>query len=75
MMNSEFMTSHADKLAARLRKEAATPEAQVDRAFRLAIGRAPDAAEKVKALEYLSRASLTKFCLLLYNLSEFLYVD
>jgi mono/diheme cytochrome c family protein len=75
MMNSEFMTSHADKLAARLRKEAATPEAQVDRAFRLAIGRAPDAAEKVKALEYLSRASLSKFCLLLYNLSEFLYVD
>jgi hypothetical protein len=75
MMNSEFMTSHAGKLAARVRREASTPEAQVDRAFQLAIGRAPDAAEKARALEYLSRASLSKFCLLLYNLSEFLYVD
>jgi len=75
MMNSEFMTSHAEKFAARLKKEAATAEAQVDRAFQLAIGRAPDAAEKAKALEYLNRSTLPKLCLLLFNLSEFLYVD
>jgi len=76
LMNSEFMNRHAANLAARVQKEAgASQDAQVDRAFRLALARAPDAAERQRAIELLNRHSLPRLCLLLFNLSEFLYVD
>lgn len=75
MMNGEFFHQQAEQFAARLRKDAGAPEAQVERAFWLALGRAPSSEERGKALAYLQRNSLHKLCLLLFNLSEFLYVD
>ncbi|MFN7934967.1 MAG: PSD1 and planctomycete cytochrome C domain-containing protein [Bryobacteraceae bacterium] len=75
MMNGEFFHQQAEQFAARLRKGSDTPEAQVQRAFWLALGRAPSDEERAKALAYLERNSLQKLCLLLFNLSEFLYVD
>jgi len=35
----------------------------------------PDSAERKTALDYLGRNSLSRLCLLIYNMSEFIYVD
>ncbi len=76
MMNGEFMNDQAARFAARVRKEAGEQaDVQVERAWRVALGRAPDPAEKKRAIEYLDKGELSKLCLLLLNLSEFVYVD
>jgi len=49
--------------------------AQIERAYRLALGRAPTARERTIASEFLARQSLASFCTLIFNLNEFVYVD
>ena len=44
-------------------------------AWKLAFGRAPGAAERETSLDYLRRNSLARLCLLIFNMSEFIYVD
>ena len=76
LMNGAFFQSQAEAFAARLRTDAGDePAAQVERAWRLALSRAPDAEEKRRALEFLSTEPLERLCLLVLNLSEMLYVD
>jgi hypothetical protein len=76
LMNSEFSAAQAEKFAARIRKQAAEDaEAQVESAWRLAFGRPPAAEERKTALAYLRRNSLPRLCLLMFNMSEFIYVD
>ena len=72
LMNSEFTQRQAERFAARLKGDSAT---QVDLAWRLALGRAPLPDERTRAIQYVQRAGLAKLCLLLFNMSEFLYVD
>jgi len=55
LLNSRFARDMALAFAARLEREAAGRGAQVERAFRLAFSRAPDAAERSKSLDYLDR--------------------
>jgi hypothetical protein len=51
----------------------------VNEAWQIALGRAPIPAERAKALAMLDapdkRRALTDFCLMLFNLNEFVYVD
>src|SRR5262249_22470551 len=76
LMNSEFMSAQAERFAARLKASRGdSAEAQVDEAWRIAFGRAPGLDEKAKALEFLKTNSLPRLCLLMFNMSEFLYVD
>ncbi len=76
MMNSEFTVAQAGQFASRIAKEAGgSPEASVEAAWRLALGRPPNPEERQTALEYLSRNSLPRLCLLIFNMSEFIYVD
>jgi hypothetical protein len=76
MMNSEFSSSQAERLAARIAKTAGgNPEVSVETGWRLAFGRPPTASERQTALDYLKRNSLPRLCLLLFNMSEFIYVD
>jgi cytochrome c553 len=76
MMNSDFSTSQAGHFAERIRKTAGDdPERSVDTGWRLAFGRTPAAEERAAALEYLRRNSLPRLCLLMFNMSEFIYVD
>lgn len=81
MLNSPLILRQADEFAARVRREAGEqPEKQVDRAFRLALGRPPSPAERRVSREYLRRAPgerdrLADFCHSLLNLSEFVYVE
>lgn len=76
MMNSGFVLEQADEFAARLRREAGNAPARlVETGWRLAMGRAPTAAERETALGYLERNSLPEFCLMLFNTNELVYVD
>ncbi|HTI49659.1 MAG TPA: DUF1553 domain-containing protein, partial [Planctomycetaceae bacterium] len=76
LMNGEFTIAQADQFAARIRKTAGeNPEAQVEAGWKYAFGRTPDATERATALEYLRRNSLQRLCLLMFNMSEFIYVD
>jgi hypothetical protein len=40
-----------------------------------ALGREPDAAERAKAQEYLAHNGPERLCLLIFNMSEFLYAN
>jgi len=70
-MNSEWANQQAIRLAARLAKS----QDQIGDAWQLALGRPPDAEERAKAQDYLSRSSLERLCLLVFNMSEFMYVN
>jgi hypothetical protein len=76
MMNSDFSMAQAEKLAARINKTAGdNPEAFVETGWRLAFARTPTTEERATALDYLSRNSPQRLCLLMFNMSEFIYVD
>ncbi len=76
LMNGESAVAQAARFASRIQKQAGeSPEASVDTGWRLAFGRPPTAAERQTALDFLQRNSLERLCLLLFNMSEFIYVD
>ena len=54
MLNGALSNQMAESFAERLRKEAATNAARIDRAWSLALGRLPTPKEKALALQYLS---------------------
>jgi hypothetical protein len=75
-MNGEFAGAQADQFAVRIKKTAGDSlEAAVDTVWQLAFGRAPGNAERETALDYVRRNSLSRLCLLIFNMSEFIYVD
>jgi mono/diheme cytochrome c family protein len=76
LMNNNFIITQARFFAERLKREAGDDTRdQVERAYRLALGRAPQDFERVKAVEYIrdSLNGLADFCQLLFNLNEFVY--
>jgi hypothetical protein len=81
LMNNDFVNRQAKAFAGRLSRESAKPEEQASAGWRLALGREPSAAELQRAVTILSRQSarpgqaLVEYCLMLFNLNEFLYVD
>ncbi|MFO1094908.1 MAG: DUF1549 and DUF1553 domain-containing protein [Planctomycetaceae bacterium] len=99
-LNNRSVYDQAVQFAGRVAKEAgAEPGAQVERAWKIALGRAPTADESAAALALLNdlaqepeadlqntpeslksippaqAQALSKFCLALFNLSEFGFVD
>jgi hypothetical protein len=77
LLNSQLARESARAMAGRVENEAGPePGAQIERAYRLALGRPPDAEERRLAAEFLRRdPSLPRFCLALLNLNEFVTVD
>ncbi|HLJ17487.1 MAG TPA: PSD1 and planctomycete cytochrome C domain-containing protein [Bryobacteraceae bacterium] len=80
LLNSDFVFERAKEFAARLRKQdAENSAAWVMDGWQIALGRPPSEDEKKQALKiFTSRENdraLIKFCLMLYNLNEFIYVD
>jgi hypothetical protein len=81
MLNSAFMTEQATALAGRLKQDGTdAPAAWIGKAWRLTLGRAPDAAEAAAAAKLFEGAAnpeeaLPQLALLVFNLNEFLYVD
>jgi mono/diheme cytochrome c family protein len=83
LMNSRFVFERAKEFAARLtKKDGDNPGAWVEDGWQLALARTPTVEEKRKALEMFDGKSseprsraLVEFCLMLFNLNEFIYVD
>ena len=55
LFNSSLALKQAQSMAGRLLKEASSPEARVERAYRLAFGRGPETAERDGALQFMRR--------------------
>jgi hypothetical protein len=80
MLNGALSNDMAAVFAERLRHDAATNAARIDRAWRLAVGRLPTPKEKALALHYLADApdeptTLKELALDVFNLNAFLYVN
>ncbi len=85
MLNGKFMNDQAAHFAERLRREAGDDRlAQVRLAWQLALGREPDEASQRDALALFDTLqqhgvqpdkALDYYCLLVFNLNEFLYLD
>ncbi|MBW3598007.1 MAG: PSD1 and planctomycete cytochrome C domain-containing protein [Planctomycetes bacterium] len=76
LLNDPFVIRQADQFAARLAD--AHPHdvpAQVNMAYRLALGREPLPEEVDRAELFIGRRQLIQFCRVLFNTNEFLYVD
>jgi hypothetical protein len=74
LLNNPFVLAQADRLAARVSQAAQAPEAQVDLAYRIALGRSPTRPELAIALNLVEQQSLASLTHVLLNLDEFLYM-
>jgi mono/diheme cytochrome c family protein len=75
MMNGEFLLDQAGRFAARVEREAGSePGLQVARAFAVAFGREPSAAELAAGRDLVITHGLPILCRSLYNASEFITV-
>jgi hypothetical protein len=75
LLNSDEVMEAARATAARLEREATSPEARVKLACRFILARPPTARETALALEFLETSPLTELCRALFNLNEFVYAD
>ena len=78
LLNSEFSLQAAQDLAAALQQASLDPTVQIDLAYLHTLSRRPTEAERRLATDFLnadSPAALTGFCLALFNLNEFIYID
>jgi hypothetical protein len=77
LLNSEFMVKSAQRMAARLQREApGQRDEQIRRAWLLVFSRTPSVEESGRASELLKQTGdLSHICLTLLNTNEFLYVD
>lgn len=75
LLNGEFSNDMASAFAGRLQREChGVPARIVDRAYHLAIGRAPTEKERRLSLEFLKDQPLSEFALAIFNLNGFVYV-
>ena len=76
LLNGTLANELAAYYARRLESEAGSnPQAQVELAFMLSCGRAPNEREAELAAEFLADHPLSEFALAMFNLNAFLYVD
>ncbi|MEX2118186.1 MAG: PSD1 and planctomycete cytochrome C domain-containing protein [Pirellulales bacterium] len=86
MLNGQFVNSQAAQFARRIEREAGhNPQAQVERALRLALCRPPDEKNTQRGLELMASlrrehgldaaAALNYYCLVVLNMNEFIYLD
>jgi len=76
LLNNGFMVTQAVHFAARVKQEAGPDaNAQVERAFRLAVGHGPSWQEREKLSAFVGKWGLPNLCRLLLNLNEFAFVD
>jgi len=75
-LNNGFMLAQAARFAERVAREAGDePAAQVERAMRLALGRAATADERARLTEFVRAHGLANTCRVILNLNEFSFID
>jgi hypothetical protein len=75
LLNAEDVLAAAQALAERLTRETRTEAGAIERAYRLALGRPPTAAERDRARAFLRESPLSELCRALFNVNEFVYLD
>jgi hypothetical protein len=75
LWNDRLMVVMAGHFAVRLQQQATEPASQIDEAFRLALARRPIGDERQRLLRYAQEFGLANACRLVFNLSEFVFVD
>jgi hypothetical protein len=75
LLNNSFVLSVAGDFAERLQKTEGNVEAQVRKAFSLALSRAPSEREVRDLSVYAEKNGLANACRLLFNLNEFHFID
>ncbi|HYG77015.1 MAG TPA: DUF1553 domain-containing protein [Planctomycetota bacterium] len=75
MMNNSLMLAMSKHFAASLEKGEGDLTSQIERGWYSALGRKPTPDEREKLTEYAKKFGLSNACRLLFNLSEFVFVD
>jgi hypothetical protein len=75
LLNNRFNLVMAARFADRLENEARELPQQIDRAVMLTLQRKPTEQERAELAEYARAHGLANMCRMLFNLSEFLYLD
>lgn len=75
LMNNQLTVAMAKHFAARMEREAGSTEARIERAFRVALGRAPSANEQATLVAFAGQHGLVNACRVILNLNEFAFVD
>ncbi len=76
LLNGPFAMEQAEVFAARVRSEVGFEALrQAERAFLLALGRAPTEKETQASVDLIRRHGLTALCRALFNTNEFVYAD
>ncbi|HMJ66051.1 MAG TPA: DUF1549 and DUF1553 domain-containing protein [Candidatus Binatia bacterium] len=75
MLNSSFVTRHAEHFAERLRRADSKLIKHIEAAYWLVFSRAPTDLERNTAMRYTEKHGLANFSRLLFNSNEFMFVD
>jgi len=75
LLNNPFLVKQAEFFAQRLTKLAPDLPAQIEAAYRLALGRRPAPDEREAITEYARHHGLANACRLLLNSNEFVFID
>jgi len=74
-LNDPFVLRQCEHFAARLQRESADLSVQIDRAYTLALSRPPRPSEAGLLRAYARKHGLANACRVLFNSSEFMFVD
>jgi hypothetical protein len=74
VLNDPFVLKQCEHFAARLAK-AGSVEKQIEQAYQLALNRRPNPAESKKLCDFASKHGLPNVCRLIFNMSEFMFLD
>nr|WP_246128192.1 DUF1553 domain-containing protein [Planctopirus ephydatiae] len=75
LLNNGFSLTMSKHFASRLSTEASSQPEQVTRAFQLISGRSPTQSELSELTAYADKHGMANLCRVLFNLSEFVYID
>jgi hypothetical protein len=76
LLNNALVLDASDAFAERLRREAGGDiDRQIGRAYEIAYGRPPEAAETALVKPFVTRHGLAALCRVIFNSNEFIYVD
>jgi hypothetical protein len=75
LLNNGFVDRQSGYLAERLAREARTPTDQVRLSYQYVLGRDPRPTEQGRAAQFAAQHGLKAWCRILFNTSEFLYVE
>jgi hypothetical protein len=75
LLNDPFVLRQAEYFADRLNGSVCDQSSQITTAYQLALGRAPAIDEAAALMEYATHHGMTNLCRVIFNTSEFMFVD